>query len=117
LCRKEGRARAAIRPVARESDSTSRVTPLCHRNQSGCRSVLHASSIGCLMDVIAINDLRARYMQAVRAAETYRDAAEKIEPLREFYHALAVTYERAAREMRLMLDAVERIDARRDLAA
>jgi hypothetical protein len=69
------------------------------------------------MDVIAINELRARYTQAVRSAETYRDAAETIAALREFYHALAITYERSAREMRLMLDAVERIDRDRDIAA
>jgi hypothetical protein len=69
------------------------------------------------MDVIAINELRARYAQALRSAETYRDAAEAVEPLRAFYHALAVTYERAAREMRLMLDTVERIDRDRDIAA
>jgi hypothetical protein len=69
------------------------------------------------MDLIAINQLRVRYAQAVRAAESYRDAAEASEPLRAFYHALAVTYERSAREMRLMLDTVERIDRDRDMAA
>ena len=69
------------------------------------------------MDFVAINDLRARYAQAVRSAETYRDAAEKTEPLRDFYHALAVTYERSAREMGLMLDTVERLSGTTDLAA
>lgn len=68
------------------------------------------------MDIIAINDLRARHRQTVCAAESYRDAAGKMAPLRDFYHALAVTYERAAREMRIMLDTVERIDTH-DLAA
>lgn len=60
------------------------------------------------MDHVAINELRERYAQTVRAAETYRDAAVQMEPLREFYHALAMTYERAAREMEVMLDSTER---------
>lgn len=76
-----------------------------------------AATPGLAMDAVAINELRARYTQAIRSAETYRDAAETIAPLREFYHALAVTYERAAREMRLMLDAVERIQRDREMAA
>ena len=56
------------------------------------------------MDIIAINDLRARHTEAVRAAEAYRDAAERIPPLRDFYHAISFTYERMAREANLMLD-------------
>jgi hypothetical protein len=69
------------------------------------------------MDFVAIRELRARHSAAVRAAETYRDAAAEIPPLHEFYHALAVTYERAAREFGLMLDTVERLSVATDQAA
>lgn len=60
------------------------------------------------MDAVAITELRERYLNTVRAAETYRDAAEQMKSLRDFYHALASTYERAAHEMGAMLDAAER---------
>jgi hypothetical protein len=63
------------------------------------------------MDMLAITLLRSRYLEAVSAAETYRDAAEEAFDLRAFYQALATTYERSAREMRLMLDAAERLSA------
>jgi len=69
------------------------------------------------MDIVAINDLRARYLQAVRSAETYRQASEKIPPLREFYHALATTHERMAREANLMLEKVERLTEPTEQAA
>ena len=69
------------------------------------------------MDMIAINDLRARYQQAVRAAKTYRDAAEDIPPLREFYRALAFTYERMAQEARLMIDKAEGLSQPAERAA
>ncbi len=69
------------------------------------------------MDMIAINDLRARYTQAIRAAETYREAAEKISPLREFYRALAFTYERMAREANLMLEKADGLSQPTEQAA
>ena len=68
------------------------------------------------MDLVAINDLRARHRQTACAAESYRDAAGRIAPLRDFYRALAATYEQAAREMQIMLDTVERIGSH-DIAA
>jgi len=37
--------------------------------------------------------------------------------LRDFYHALATTYERAGREMALMLDTIERISGLESEAA
>jgi hypothetical protein len=56
------------------------------------------------MDLAAVCELQARAREAVASAEKYRALATD----EGFYHALAVTYERAAREMQLMLDAVER---------
>ncbi len=61
------------------------------------------------MDTLAIVLLRARYLEAVGSAETYRDAADDHPALRDFYHALATTYERAARELALMLGTVDKI--------
>ncbi len=51
------------------------------------------------MDIAAVCELQARAREAIASAEKYR--------------ALATdeTYERAAREMQLMLDAVERASA------
>jgi hypothetical protein len=66
------------------------------------------------MDLVAIAQLRVRYAEAVTSAETYRDAAEKDRESRDFYRALAFTYERSAREMKLMLDRVERLQMRPD---
>jgi hypothetical protein len=63
------------------------------------------------MDVAAVTELRARWLEAVGDAEKYRALASSTPPLREFYHALAVTYERSAREMHIMLDTVDRIAA------
>ena len=56
------------------------------------------------MDLAAIRELQARAREAIASAEKYRALASD----EDFYHALAVTYERAAREMQLMLDAAER---------
>jgi hypothetical protein len=56
------------------------------------------------MDIAAVCELQARAREAIASAEKYRAVATD----EDFYHALAVTYERAAREMQLMLDAVER---------
>ena len=69
------------------------------------------------MDILAVTSLRARYLEAVRSAETYRDAADEHPGLRDFYHALATTYERAGREMALMLHAVDRISSLESEAA
>jgi hypothetical protein len=63
------------------------------------------------MDRIAINELREHLSRMMSAAEECRNAAEKTERSREFFRALAVTYDRAAREMRIMLDAVARANA------
>jgi hypothetical protein len=59
------------------------------------------------MDLAAVCELQARARDAIASAEKYRALANG----EGFYHALAVTYERAAREMQLMLDAVERVSA------
>ena len=56
------------------------------------------------MDFAAVCELQARSRDAIASAEKYRALTTG----EGFYHALAVTYERAAREMQLMLDAVER---------
>jgi len=69
------------------------------------------------MDLVAVTALRARYQDAIKAAETYRDAAENSPHLRDFYAALAFTYERSGREMRLMLDTVDRICGVTEIAA
>ena len=69
------------------------------------------------MDHIAITQLRGRHAEAVTSAEIYRDAAEKNPANRDFYRALAFTYERAAREMKLMLDRVERLSGATEIAA
>lgn len=60
------------------------------------------------MTITAITELKARTTDAIASAEKYRDLAEQTPTQRAFYHALAVTYERAAREMQLMLDKIER---------
>ena len=63
------------------------------------------------MDIAAVCELQARAREAIASAEKYRAL-----PTDEgFYHALAVTYARAAREMQLMLDAVARASAGRDV--
>ena len=59
------------------------------------------------MDLAAVRELQARARDAIASAEKYRALAAD----QGFYHALAVTYERVAREMHLMLDAVERASA------
>ena len=61
------------------------------------------------MDITAVTELKSRAIEAIVSAEKYRDLAEQTPALCDFYHALAFTYERAAREMNLMLDKVERI--------
>jgi hypothetical protein len=69
------------------------------------------------MDLGAITELRARWLEAVGEAEKYRALASATPGLRAFYHALAVTHERAAREMQIMLDTVDRIAAIDEAAA
>ena len=63
------------------------------------------------MDLAAIAELRARWLEAAGEAEKYRALASSTPELRDFYHALVVTYERSAREMQIMLDTVDRIAA------
>jgi len=69
------------------------------------------------MDHVAITQLHGRHTEAITSAETYRDAAEKNPENRDFYRALAFTYERAAYEMKLMLDRVERLSGATEIAA
>jgi hypothetical protein len=69
------------------------------------------------MDLAAIAQLRVRHAEAIASAETYRQAAENSAENRDFYRALAFTYERSAREMNLMLDRVERLSGATELAA
>jgi hypothetical protein len=61
------------------------------------------------MDIAAITELKCRAIEALASAEKYRALAESQAALRGFYHALATTYERAAREMNIMLEKVERV--------
>jgi hypothetical protein len=69
------------------------------------------------MDPAAIAELCVRHAEAIASAKTYRQAAESAPENRDFYSALAFTYERAAREMYLMLDRVERLSGENELAA
>lgn len=61
------------------------------------------------MDIAAITELKSRAIDAITSAEKYRDLAERQVGLRDFYHALAFTHERMAREANLMLDKAERL--------
>lgn len=61
------------------------------------------------MDIAALAELKSRGIEVVASAERYRELAERTPALRDFYHALAVTYERAAREMDIMLVKAERL--------
>jgi hypothetical protein len=63
------------------------------------------------MDIAAVTELRARSIEAINAAEKYRAMAASVPAQRDFYHALAVTYERSVREMQIMLDTVDRLGA------
>jgi|EndMetStandDraft_4_1072995.scaffolds.fasta_scaffold1289988_1 hypothetical protein len=63
------------------------------------------------MDIAAITELKFRAVEAIGSAEKYRELAESRPALRDFYHALAFTHERMAREANLMLDKVEGIMA------
>lgn len=61
------------------------------------------------MDIAALAELKSRGIEAVASAERYRELADRTPALRDFYHALAITYERAAREMVLMLEKADRV--------
>jgi hypothetical protein len=61
------------------------------------------------MDIAAITELKSRALDAITSAEKYRDIAERQAGLRDFYHALAFTHERIAREAHLLLDKAERL--------
>ena len=61
------------------------------------------------MDIAAITELKSRAIDAVTAAEKYRDLAERHAGLRDFYHALAFTHEQMARQANLMLDKAEQL--------
>lgn len=63
------------------------------------------------MDIAAVTELKSRAIEAIASAEKYRDLSGRIPNLQTFYAALAVTYERSAREMQLMLDKVERVSS------
>ena len=69
------------------------------------------------MDIAALAELRARAKDAAASAVTYRERAEKTPALRDFYRALAFTYDQVVRDMRLLLDTAERRTDRQDLAA
>lgn len=69
------------------------------------------------MDRFAIAQLGARWAEAVDSAQAYRSAAETDAENQEFYNALAVTYERSAREMKLMLDKTKRLSGSTEIAA
>ena len=59
------------------------------------------------MDVAAITQLKFHAIEAIASAERCRELAERKPALRDFYHALAFTYERMAREANLMIDKVD----------
>lgn len=63
------------------------------------------------MDLAALTELKSRCIEAIAAAERYRDLADRAPALRSFYHALAVTHERSAREMTIMHEKAERVNA------
>jgi hypothetical protein len=69
------------------------------------------------MDLAAIAQLRVRHAEALASAGMYREAGENSPENRDFYRALAFTYERSAREMHLLLDRVERLSGATGLAA
>jgi hypothetical protein len=69
------------------------------------------------MDIAAIAELKSRAIDAIASAEKYRDLAECRAGLRDFYHALAFTHERIAREANLMLEKAERSTTTRSEAA
>jgi 3-deoxy-D-arabino-heptulosonate 7-phosphate (DAHP) synthase class II len=75
--------------------------PLRVRNRAG------AIALSGAMDIAAITELRSRVVEAIASAEKYRELAERKAALRDFYHALATTYERSAREMTIWLDKAE----------
>ena len=60
------------------------------------------------MDIVAITELKSRAIEAIASAEKYRDLAERRPGLRGFYHALAFTHERMAREANLMIEAADK---------
>jgi hypothetical protein len=70
-----------------------------------------------VMDQFAIAQLGARWAEMVDSAQAYRSSAETDEVNRDFYRALAVTYERSAREMKLMLDKTRRLSGSTGIAA
>jgi hypothetical protein len=59
------------------------------------------------MDIRALTELKSRATEAITSAERYRELAERRPAQRDFYHALAFTHERMAREATLMLDKAE----------
>ena len=68
-----------------------------------------SASVGVVraMDIAAITELKSRAIEAIASAEKYRTLAERKAGQRAFYHALAFTHERMAREANLMIDKVE----------
>ena len=61
------------------------------------------------MDTAAVTELKSRAIEAIISAEKYRGLAERRLGLREFYHALAFTHERMAREANLMINAADKV--------
>ena len=69
------------------------------------------------MDIAAITELKSRAIKAIASAERYRDLAERRPGAHAFYHALAFTHERMAREAYLMIDAADKASCQIEKAA
>ena len=67
------------------------------------------AALRAVMDITAITELKSRATDAIASAEKYRALAERKPRLGSFYHALAFTHERMAREAILMIDRVEEL--------
>ena len=70
---------------------------------------MRARHLSRAMDIAAITELKFRAIDAIASAEKYRDLAERDVERADFYHALAFTHKRMAREASLMLDKAERL--------
>ena len=83
----------------------------------GFRNGVGSPTLSGAMDIAAITELKSHAIDAIRSAEKYRDLAQRHVGLRDFYHALAFTHERMAREANLMLDQAERLTPTASAAA
>ena len=71
-------------------------------------NALFAAALSRAMDIVALTELKSRALEALTSAHKYRALAGRHSGQRDFYRALATTYQRSAREMEIMLDKAER---------